>query len=129
MIVASTSMCFWATVDTPSPREKLFSKYARSMWYKSYSANVDTLGQLHDIFRRFTNRLKNYFHPKWKKVQRLFTFLRLLMPNRTSIQLFSLFNQRLRIPCNGVQMTKTASAYRSYLGSEVPCQIYLNSGK
>ena len=44
---------------------------------------------------------ENYFNPKWKKVQSLFTFLQLPMPNRMSIQLISLLNQRLRIPAFG----------------------------
>ena len=36
-------------------------------------------------------------NPNWKKVQSLFTLLRLQMLNRTSTQLFSLLKRRLRI--------------------------------
>ena len=89
---------FGAAADTPSPRKKLFSKYAQSLWPESYSANVDILGQLHDILRFFNNCLiKLYFNPISKKVQSLFTFLGPPRSNRMSLQWFSLSNERIRI--------------------------------
>ena len=45
----------------------------------------------------FPNMSQKYFNPKCKKVQRLFTFLRLPMSNRMTIELFSLLNRRLRL--------------------------------
>ena len=44
---------------------------------------------------------KKYFNPKLKKVRILLTFLRLPMHNRTSIQLFLLFNRQSRIQSFG----------------------------
>ena len=38
--------------------QKLFSKYAYSLWPESYSANVDILGQLYGILRFYNNCLK-----------------------------------------------------------------------
>ena len=58
------------------------------MCYESVSANVDMLGRLHDNNSRFF-----YFNPKCKEIQSLFTFLRLSMPNRMSIELFFLLNR------------------------------------
>ena len=43
------------------------------MWSESYSANIDIQGRLNDILQLFNNCLKNYFNPKWKKVQSLST--------------------------------------------------------
>ena len=37
------------------------------MWSESYSANIDILGQLHDILQLFNNCLKNHFIQNGRK--------------------------------------------------------------
>ena len=97
----STTSGLWSTGNTRKYHQidvYIYQcEYAQSMWSDSYSANIDILGQLHDIHRLFNICLKKYFNPNWKKMQSLFTYLRLPMPNRTWLQLFLLLNWQLRI--------------------------------
>ena len=51
---------FWAAAYTPSLSEKRFNNYAQNMWSESYPANVDILGQLHDILLFFNNFLTKF---------------------------------------------------------------------
>ena len=93
----SCVLCGWWQ---PFTTRKVIQKYdTQSMWSESSWTNVATLGRLHDMRLLLNNCLKSdpKSDPNWKTEQILYTFLLLLMLNRTSIQLFSLLTRRWRI--------------------------------